>query len=147
MTEDGQFGFRITKLAGQHMFQFQLVIDGHLVGDQEPCIIGSAMAALGELPNLDDQRLDLLSSDSAAVISVLESDAEIHDAATLSIAESLDGWWLRGYVHGGKVVMLARERRHGRSMGALLSSIVACDEYKSVYKVTRDYWLNARDSM
>jgi hypothetical protein len=146
-TGDGRFGFLVDKLSGRHMFQFQLVVDGHLVGDQEPCIIGSAMAALGELPRLDDQRLDLLSSDPATVVSALDSDAELHDATTLSIAESLDGWWLRGYVRGESVVLLARERQQGRAVGRLLVSIVPLVEYNVVHKAANDYWLNTRDSL
>lgn len=146
-SDDGQFGFLVTKLAGRQMFRFQLIINGRLIGDQEPCIIGSAMAALGDLPCLDDQRLDLLSSDPKAVVSLLDSDADLHDAATLSIAESLDSWWLRGYVRGGNVVLLTRRRRQGQAVGDALISVVPLAEYQKIYKVAHDYWLNASESM
>lgn len=146
-TPEGNFGFVVAKLPGQHMFQFQLILDGHLVGDREPCIIGSAMAALGELPCLEDQELDLLPSDPASVASFLDSDAELHDATTLSIAESLDCWWLRGYVHGGAAVILARERRQGQSVGEFIVSVVSWAEYKDAHGAAYDYWLSARELM
>jgi hypothetical protein len=146
-TSDGQFGFVLTKVAGQNMFEFQLVIEGNLIGDREPCIAGSAMIVLGELRHLDDQRLGLLFSDRDALVAVLDSDEDLHDVVALSIAESLDGWWLRGYVYDGNVVLLARERRQGRVMGELLVSIVAMAEYGSVHGAASDYWVHTRDSV
>jgi hypothetical protein len=147
LTSDDQFGFALTKLNGRNMFEFRLVIEGELIGDREPCIIGSAMMALGELRHLNDQRLDLLFSDRDALVTVLDSDEELHDAVVLSIAESLDGWWLRGYVHEGNVVLLARERRQGRAAGKLSASVVPMVEYGSVYGAASEYWISSRDSV
>ena len=63
LADDDRFGIVIAPAEGQHMYQFQLVIDGHTLGDAEPCIIGSAMAGLGSLKALSDPRLSLALSE------------------------------------------------------------------------------------
>lgn len=47
-TDDEQFGFLVTRLTGSDMFKFHLIMSGQLIGDSEPCILGSAMKQLGK---------------------------------------------------------------------------------------------------
>lgn len=144
-TDDGQFGFLVTRLAGRDMFRFQLIISGQVIGDSEPCILGSAMKQLGNLRTLDDERLAELSSNPAAVIFALRTDQFLHDASTLSLAESLDQWLLNGFVYDGYVVMLAQDYRDGAAPGVLLTSIVDTVQYHSIFHAVCGYWLETKD--
>jgi hypothetical protein len=49
-TDDGQFGLIVSPRPGRDMFAFQLVVDGHVVGDGEPAILGSLMWELQHRP-------------------------------------------------------------------------------------------------
>jgi hypothetical protein len=140
LTDDGRFGFLVTPLTGHGMFRFQLVIDGQLIGDTEPCFLGTAMYQLGNLPHLDDERLGLLSSDPDVVLSSLLSEEQLHDRATLSLAESLDLWLIHGYVYEGNVVMIARGDEDGSLAGPTWISVVRSAEYDSVFDAAHRYW-------
>jgi hypothetical protein len=144
-TDDGRFGFLASPLNGRGMFRFQLIIDGRLIGDTEPCILGSAMSRLGDLRFLDDERLGRLADDPAEVFETLRSDELLHDIATLSLAESLDGWLIHGYLSANNVILLAREYQAGALHGPVLVSIVDAIEYGSIFDATRSYWQKASD--
>src|SRR6516165_11099269 len=109
--DDGRFGLIVTPLAGKHMFRFQMIIDGFVVGGTDECIIGSAMGALAELAQLDDPRRAGLSADPAAVIATLLTDETLHDAAFRSIAESLDQWLICAYIFRETATVLAQAIR------------------------------------
>lgn len=145
LTDDGSFGFLVTPLPGHDMFRFQLVIGSHLIGDSEPCILGSAMYRLGHLDRLDDERLSQVLQDPGGVMSTLESD-EFHDAAVLSLAESLDGWAVDGYVHHDSVVMLARQYHRQVATGPILVSVVVRTEYDPIVDAMHSYWAKASNS-
>jgi hypothetical protein len=144
-TDDGQFGFLVTSLTGHGMYRFQVIIEGRLVGDHEPCIIGSAMKQLENRPRLSDKRLDPLSAGPDAVMSTLRFDERLHDAATLSLAESLDRWLIHGYVYGSTVMILAQERQENVAVGRILVSMVNLIEYDSIVEAVRTYWLNTNN--
>jgi hypothetical protein len=122
------------------MFQFQLVVGGRLVGDSEPCIIGSAVKRLGRLKKLNDRRLAPDLSDPAAVMRLLQADDKLHDATTLSLSESLDNWLLRGYEYDGNVVFMAREYRVSETSGEVLAVIIDSSVYGSLVEMFRTYW-------
>ncbi|WP_327326008.1 hypothetical protein OG735_28630 [Streptomyces sp. NBC_01210] len=143
LTDDGRFGLLVAPLKGRGMFRFQLVIDGRLIGDTDPCILGTAMARLGNLTHLDDDRLDFLFSDMDVVLSALLTEEELHDRTTLSIAESLDDWLIHGYVYKGNVVMVARGDGDGSLTGPTLVSVVASAEYEPIIEAARSYWSRA----
>jgi hypothetical protein len=140
LTDDGQFGLLVTPLTGRGMFRFQLVIDGRLIGDTEPCFLGTAMGNLGNLPHLDDERLGLLSSDPDVVLSALLSEEQLHDPATLPLAESLDHWLIHGYVYEGNVVMIARADEDGSLAGPTWISVVGSTEYDAIFDAAHSYW-------
>ncbi|MGH3736631.1 MAG: hypothetical protein ACRDT6_13610 [Micromonosporaceae bacterium] len=125
------------------MFRFQAIVDGRSIGDDEPCILGSAMYQLRHLQVLNDQRLARPSGDPAAVSSVLRSDESLHDAATLSLAESLDGWLIHGYVYDGQVTILAQEYDGGDLAGPILVSVLDKAEYDPIFAAIHDYWKTA----
>ncbi len=146
-TDNEQFGFYVTRLAGRDMFRFQLIISGQVIGDSEPCILGTAMKQLGNLQTFDDKRLAELSSDPAAVIFALRTDQFLHDASTLSLAESLDQWLVNGFIYDGRVVMLAEDYRAGTGSGVLLTSLVDPVEYDSIFHAVRGYWLETKSAV
>ncbi|WP_405799371.1 hypothetical protein [Streptomyces sp. NBC_01506] len=146
LTDDARFGFLVTPLKGRGMFRFQLIIDSQLIGDTEPSILGTAMARLGDLTHLDDDRLDLLSSDRDALLAVLLNEEELHDRTTLSIAESLDDWLIHGYVYKGNVVVVARGDEDGSLMGPTLVAVVKSAEYDQIVDAARSYWSSINSS-
>lgn len=138
-TDGGRFGFILTWVAGD-MFRFRIIVGGQSIGEDDPCILGSAMHRLGHLKRLDDARLRRLSVDPAEVFSVLRTDEMLHDAATLSLAESLDRWLIHGYVCQGDVTFLAQEYGNGELGGPILTSVVAESEYYSIFDAIHRYW-------
>ncbi|MCX5391288.1 hypothetical protein [Streptomyces sp. NBC_00094] len=146
MTDDGRFGFLVAPLEGRGMFRFQLIVDSQLIGDTEPCILGTAMARLKGLTHLDDDRLGLLFSDRDVVLSALLTEEELHDRTTLSIAESLDGWLIHGYVYKGNVVVVARGDEDGSLTGPTLVAVVASAEYAPIVEAARNYWSSVNSS-
>jgi hypothetical protein len=128
------------------MYRFQLIIHGELVGDTEPCFLESAMRSFGHLHQLDDSRLGRISADATAVMATVDSDDVLHDAALLQVAESLDGWKIRGYLYEGDATVLAQKYASGPGgvEGPILVSIVPLAEYCSVFGASRDYWAKTR---
>src|SRR5262249_35615718 len=139
------FGLIVAKLAGQHMFRFQMIIDGRVIGDTDECIIGSAMARLTNLGQLDDPRLAVLATDPAAVLSLLETDEALHDTAIVSIAESLDQWLICSYIYRDTATLLAQEIRGDDLVGPILVSAVPVADYSIVMDAVRTYWLKTRE--
>jgi len=70
------------------MYQFRLVIGGCLIGDAEPCIIGSAIRRLGNLNALSDPRLSLGLSDPSALIRLVAATGALGPVATAVIEPS-----------------------------------------------------------
>lgn len=141
--DDDRFGIVVTPQGDHHLYRFQLIVGGRLIGESEGCIVGSAMKLLGDLKCLDDQRLDILSEDPAAVSSVLLSDDEFHTASTFSVVESLDDWLVQAYIRDGKVVFLAQEYVNdepGGLRGPILVSIVDALEYDAMFDAVWHYW-------
>jgi hypothetical protein len=127
------------------MFRFQMIVDGQVIGDTDENIIGSAMATLGELKQLEDPRLAGLSSDPAAVIATLLTDETLHDDAVLSLAESLDRWLVCGYVYQGATTILAQGYRGHDLAGPILVSTVPVADYSTIIDAARTYWLKTRE--
>jgi hypothetical protein len=145
-TDDGLFGFIVTP-ADFGMYRFQLIVDGELVGDTEPCFLESAMRSLGRLQQLNDIRLGQISINATSVMAAIETDDVLHDAALLQIAESLDAWKVRGYVYKGDVTLLAQRylSEPGGGVGdRILVSTVPFAEYCSILGASYDYWAKTR---
>jgi hypothetical protein len=100
---------------------------------------------LRNLPLLDDERLGLISSEPVVVTSALRFEEELHDAATLSLAESLDRWSIHGYVYKGSAVMLAQKYSENAAAGPLLISVVQAAEYDSIVDMVHYYWSKANN--
>lgn len=147
LTDDGEFGFLLSPLSGREMFRFQMIIGGRLIGDSEPCMVGTAMKQLASRPELEDERLSQLSIDPGSVLSVLRTDERLHDSTTMSLAESLDHWVINGYVFGGRFVMLAQEYKEGTPDASARISIVDVAEYDALVGALRNYWLRIGDTV
>ncbi len=146
LTDDGLFGFVVTPSTSPGMYRFQLVIHGELVGDMEPCFLESAMRSLGGLHEMVDGRLRRISVDAGSVMEILESDDSLHDAALIQVAESLDGWKVRGYVYEGNATFLAASYMPGLDdmKNPVSVAVVPLAEYDSVFGAAHDYWARTR---
>lgn len=144
-TDDGRFGFVLTKLSGRGMFKFQIVVDAIVVGDDEPCILGTAMVRLRDLALLETDRLDFLSKESDDILLTLRTDDTLNEAAQLSIAESLDNWRIFAYVNNENVVFLSQSACGSLPDGPALISVVPVAEYNSIVEIVHNHWLSSRD--
>jgi hypothetical protein len=140
LVDGGQFGFLLAQRDGQGMYRFQIVVEGNLIGDAEPSILGTAMRQLRNLPRLDSDKFDQTFANPSAVMSRLQDDEELHDATTLALAESLDQWQVHGFRHGGNVVMLMSPCSDDMAGDRLLASIVDAAEYDVLLDVIYLYW-------
>jgi hypothetical protein len=153
LADDDRFGIVVTPAGWRHMYQFRLVIGGRLIGDAEPCIIGSAMMRLGSLTTLSDPRLSLALTDPAALVRLVayaggldiesgegpgSADTDLHDGTVLSLAESLDSWLVLGFRHDRGVVFLASYRAGG-ALGPV-TAVIEPPVYDSLVEMARVYW-------
>jgi hypothetical protein len=135
--------------------KFRLVINGCLIGDTEPCIIGSAIVGLADLKALSDPRLSLGLSDPAALVRLVTSagamdigsgeepddaDADLHDGIVLELAESLDSWLVLGFRHDRRVVFLASEYHAGGGLGPVAAAVIEASAYDPLVETVRMYW-------
>jgi hypothetical protein len=67
-------------------------------------------------------------------------EEELHDPATLPLAESMDRWLIHGYVYEGNVVIVARADEDGSLAGPTLISVVGSTEYDPIIDAARNYW-------
>jgi hypothetical protein len=156
LADDDRFGIVVTPAGWRHMYQFRLVIGGRLIGDAEPCIIGSAMMRLGSLTTLSDPRLSLALTDPAALVRLVASagrldiesgeepgsaDTDLHDGTVLSLAESLDSWLVLGFRHDCGVVFLASYRA-GCALDPVTAAVIEPPVYDSLVEMARVYWAN-----
>jgi hypothetical protein len=137
LTDDGGFGLLIAPLPGRDMFRFQMIIGDQLIGDSEPCILGSAMWQLRNLPFLADSRFGSLRDHLAEVLPLLRCDQEIHDATSLSLAESLDLWLINGYIYQGSATVLAMH--DPAAADSALISTMSLTAYEPVVGASYDY--------
>ena len=106
LTDSGEFGFLISPTTSPRFFRFQLIVRGQIVGDRDPCILGTAMQSL---PNLMVAKApELLDRERSAeeVWELLVENDEVHDRTLLPLAESFDGLSIRGYFRGDEAVFL-----------------------------------------
>jgi hypothetical protein len=155
LADDDRFGIVVTPTGWRHMYQFRLVIDGRLIGDAEPCIIGSAIKRLGDLDTLSDPRLSIGLSDPAALVRLVvgigrldiesgegpdSADTDLHDGTVLSLAESLDSWLVLGFRHDRSVVFLASRYQAGGALGLVSAAVIEPPVYDSLVEMSRVYW-------
>lgn len=145
MTTDGRFGFLIAALPGRDMFRFQMLIDGQVIGDAEPCILGTAMRQLAKLAHVDDAVVSDVLSDTQSVLDALNSDDRLHDATMRSLAESMDRWSIRAYIHASKAVWLAQEYRTGDvATGPISVAVTDLEDYDVLIEMVHHYWSKNR---
>ena len=137
-TDDGQFGFIIAELPGLGLFHFQVVVEGHAIGDADGTMLGSAVYRLANLKSVDHEDLAQL-EDRVSIFEFLNGD-DIHDAVTLSVAESLDQWLIRAFIQGERVVFMAQEFSGENLVGPIFVSIVDRHQYDSIVESVRSYW-------
>jgi hypothetical protein len=139
-TDDGEFGFIVMPVGGRGMFRFQIVLQGSVIGDEEPCFLTTAMKQLRSLPRFDEEAFRPGLAEVAAIASRLRVDEDRHDASAISLAESLDRWHVFGYVSGGNVVLLAQE--DGSEPNSVLASVVELQTFEQIMDVVIACWMN-----
>lgn len=102
-TDDGQFGFILTRAGDAGMFRFQLIVGGRLIGNADPCVPDSGLRELAQLKPLEDMSL--------------RSDA-------LILAESLNRWLIRGFVYESDAHIVAQND------DVVLASTIDIGEYE-----------------
>jgi hypothetical protein len=146
-TDDGHFGL-IVAPAGEpwdsRFFRFQLIVDSVILGDSEPCILGSMMRKLQNLPKLEDSRLAPPHSDPAGMMSVLRSDAALNDPSLLNGAESLDRWLVHGYIHGTTAVVMGEPVEPPAGPRVISVAAVPLRDFESIVISAVRYWEDAR---
>ncbi|MFC9626301.1 hypothetical protein ACFTXM_42240 [Streptomyces sp. NPDC056930] len=98
-TDDGRFGLILTPAGDPwdaRFFRFQLIVDSVIMGDSEPCVLGSMMLALQNMARLEDPRLAQPDADPAATLSVLRSDAAVNDPSLLGPSSPSTIAWSAG---------------------------------------------------
>jgi hypothetical protein len=138
LTDDGRFGLLVAPSLGRNMFRFQMIIGGQLIGDSDPCILGSAMRQIGDLAHVTDPRFGSLPEHLAEMMPLLRCDQEIHDATTLSLAGSLDAWLINGHIYQGSVTFVAMRDR--AALDSALISTISLTEYELVAGASCEYW-------
>lgn len=147
VTDDGNFGFIVTQHGGRHMFRFQLVMEGQVIGDAEPSILGSAMHQFSSLAQMNDARLSPTVIEPSDILSVLLTDEDIYDRVLLSSAESLDQWDIRGYRINGNAVLLAQQYHDGELSGRIYSAVLQECQYQELIDMVRHYWNTVNNKM
>jgi hypothetical protein len=138
-TDDGQFELVVSPRPGRGMFAFQLVIDGHVVGDADPAILGSLMWELQHRPSFDADQVPDARVSPAAAVELLLADEQL-ESAMLRGAESLDRWlvWLyRQQEHG---IALAQAADGDERAGPVLVSVVEVADFRDVLDSAVRYW-------
>jgi hypothetical protein len=137
-TDDGQFGFVIQSGQNRRFFTFKMIVGGKVMGSSDECILGSAMTCLQRLEVVDLVQVDQAWS-PPEIWKGLESDDLLSDASQLVLAESLDGWSVRGFRTGGDVVFLALPV-FGASKSEVLLSLVSQEEYSAIFDAVFGFW-------
>jgi hypothetical protein len=75
-----------------------------LIGEDELSFAYGAFEEMGDLPRISDNRLNLPDENLDMAFPALLFEEELHDPATLSLVEGLDGWLVQGYVYERKVI-------------------------------------------
>lgn len=140
VTDGGQFGLLVSPMPGPDMFRFQVIIGDRIIGDDQPCILGSAMGELRNLSQFEHLGFDPVQDTPDAVVSALNSSEKLHDLTTLSIAESMDGWDLQGLIFEGNFILLAREYGSDGAAGMILRTMVNRAEYEELIETAYRYW-------
>lgn len=142
-TDDGRFGLIISPRPGRGMFAFHLVVDGHVVGDGEPAILGSLMWELQHRPFFGvGQVPDTRTSPDAAVEFLLGH--EQFESAMLRGAESLDRWLVWLYSQPTHGVALAQAADGDERVGPVRVSLVESTDFRDLLDSAVRYWSKFR---
>jgi hypothetical protein len=142
-TDDGQFGLIVSPRPGRDMFAFQLVVDGHVVGDGEPAILGSLMRELQHRPTLGADQVPDVRTSPAAAVGLLLADEQF-ESAMLRGAESLDRWLVWLYSQQAHGIALAQAADRDERVGPVLVSLVEVTDFLDVLDSAVRYWSKVR---
>jgi len=141
-TSDGAFGFVIERTDAPRFFVFQLVIGGELTGDRDPCILGTAMHQIKYLDALDIDPVLVARMDAPEIIAALRSRDSWNDRSLRPLAESLDLWWVRGFICGTDVVFIAGQGSV-EGEGPQRIAKVPIEDYDPIAGAVVDFWTAA----
>ncbi|MEV7680066.1 hypothetical protein AB0O64_16130 [Streptomyces sp. NPDC088341] len=142
-TDDGRFGLILTPAGDPwdaRFFRFQLIVDSVIMGDSEPCVLGSMMLTLQNMARLEDPRLARPDADPAATLSVLRSDAALNDPSLLGAAESLDHCLVHGYVHGTNAIVIGKPAEPSAGTRTPHVAVVSLHDFQAIVTAAARYW-------
>jgi hypothetical protein len=128
------------------MFVFQLVVDGHVVGDNEPSILGSVMWELQHRPSFGAYQLPDVGSSPTSTVEVLLAEEQF-ESAMLRGAESLDRWLVWLYVQRSRAVALAQAVEGKERIGPILVSLVDLTDLRPPLDAALGYWSDLNRSL
>ena len=142
-TSDGSFGFLVESTDSPKFFVFQLVIDAQVLGDREPCILGTAMQQLQDLPTVSIDASPGNETLASGLLSELQANDESSDATLLPLAESLDALQLRGFINGSTVTFLAQQGGATEQSTSPILTSIPVPEYDAIVAAIVTYWTAA----
>lgn len=141
-TDELAFGVLLSPSDRPRFWILRLLVNGDLIGDCEPCMVGSAVPIIARRPPFAaiDPR-----GNRTTVLNLLRSDAH-HDATLYPLAESFDDWEVRLYSTDQEVVVVASSDVSQGETADLRLVAVAIDEYMAVVSTIASYWRSISDS-
>jgi hypothetical protein len=117
------------------------LIDSVIVGDTDPCIVGYAVERLQRLETVSNPLLSPETDDLTTVLSVVRSDADLHDRLLGVWTESLEQWLVLAYLFDENAVWIAQAYdAEGRLTGPVLATRVPINSYIDVARQVGSYW-------
>lgn len=139
-TSDGLFGFVIEPTTTAKFMVFQIVIEGQLIGDRAPCILGTAMQQLRNLAVINVGLPHSQKASPSVIFSALQTNDDWNDATLLPLAESLDSWQVRGFADHSEIVFLARQNGGPKESHSFRMATLPVQEYDFIVKALIDFW-------
>lgn len=123
-TEDSSFAVHLAPAGPPYdsrFFVFKLRIGDVLLGDGEPALEWTSVAALARLCRVDDPRVDPDSNTAGDILDLLTSEddgAELYDRTLTGFGEGLDAYTQRAYLWRDEAVFLFRENNFAHPIGS-----------------------------
>ncbi len=129
LSESSSFGVRLTPALTRGFFVFTLKVGDQVLGDGEPAIEWSSVAAISRLASIDDARLDPDRHDADGLLDLLmlEDEPELYDRTLLQFGEAMDRYVSRGYRWGSEAILLFREVDGATASGTVMARLDASE--------------------
>lgn len=134
LSDDASFGFRMTRASSRRFYIFQIVLDGVLIGDTDPCVAGSCFGPLAMVDEIDEPGLRSGDASEAQIDLLVASDDQLDERTLKHLAESLDAWAVRVYAVDDVVHVRVTGDRETHS------AAIPRSEFEAITATMRYYW-------